>query len=123
MSKFVTIVFAALTLCGCMTEREYQLRKRQLIAQEKHPSTYELFTIDGPVKLEVLDGGKARVNVPNQPFKEIPIPDGAKTQADLIKHIVNVGGLSVLGWKAIDNANGDKTTINNTAAEGGEVAQ
>lgn len=39
---------SAAILTGCMSDREYQLRKRQLEAQAAHPPAYELFTVNGP---------------------------------------------------------------------------
>ena len=116
-----TFIYAALlssVLCSCMSDKEYQLRKKQLQNQANHPSTYDLFSVEGPIKIEISDGGKAKVKVPHQPFKEISIPDGARTQADIVRHLIDVGAISVVGWHAIDKAsNGSKTyntTNNNT---------
>lgn len=115
------IVSAALSialLTGCMGDREYQLRARQLQNQAKHPATYDLFTVEGPIKIEIGENGKAKVTVPGQPFREIPIPDGVKTQADLVKHLVGVGAISIVGWKALDNVN-HETTATTTTVTGG----
>lgn len=120
---FLSAVFLSTMLSSCMTDREYQLRKHQLDNQASHPTTYDLFSVEGPIKIEIAEGGKAKVTVPNQPFKEISIPDGVKTQADLIKHLISVGAISVVGWRAIDDASdGAKTynTTNNNAAVSGE---
>lgn len=110
----------ALAATACMSDREYLLRKRQLDNQAAHPATYEpmSFEMRGPVKLELVDGSQLRVRVsaPGQPFREIPIPDGIRSQADLVRHLVDVGAISILGWKAIDGAKGRTTTINNNAA-------
>ena len=123
-SAFATFAVAAILLGGlvtaCMTDEEYQLRKRQLDNQAAHPATFEpmSFEMTGPVKLELVDGSQLRVRVtaPGQPFREIAIPDGIRSQTELIQHLVNVGAISVLGWKAIDGARGRTTTINNNAA-------
>lgn len=110
----------ALAATACMSDREYLLRKRQLDNQAAHPATYEpmSFEMRGPVKLELIDGSqlKVRVTAPGQPFREIPIPDGIRSQTDLVRHLVDVGAISILGWKAIDGAKGRTTTINNNAA-------
>lgn len=110
---------AATLLTACMSDREYQLRRRQLDNQARHPATYEpmSFEMRGPVKLELVDGSqlKVRVTAPGQPFREIPIPDGIRSQTDLVRHLVDVGAISVIGWKAIDGAKGRTTTINNNA--------
>ena len=109
----------ALAATACMSDREYLLRKRQLDNQAAHPATYEpmSFEMRGPVKLELVDGSqlKVRVSAPGQPFREIPIPDGIRSQTDLVRHLVDVGAISVIGWKAIDGAKGRTTTINNNA--------
>ncbi len=112
--KAFSAALALALLPGCMSDREYQLRARQLANQANHPATYDLFTVEGPIKIELADGGKAKVTVPGQPFREITIPDGVQTQADLVQHLLNIGAISVLGWKALDNTNSKNvtTTIN-----------
>ena len=112
MTKAIMAVLAAAVLTGCMSDREYQLRKRQLEAQAAHPPTYELFTVSGPFKMELADGATAKVAVPNQPFQAIPIPDGARTQLEAAKFIGGVAAGTALGWKAIESAKGK--TVNST---------
>ena len=104
---------SAAVLTGCMSDKEYQLRKRQLEAQAAHPPAYELFTVSGPFRMELAENGTARVAVPNQPFQAIPIPDGARTQLEAAKFI----GGAAAGWKALGSAGGDTTnhTTNNYA--------
>ena len=104
LKKTICTVAAALALTGCMSDREYQLRKRQLQNQAAYPPTYELFTVSGPFKLELAEGGAAKVAVPNQPFQAIPIPDGAATQAGVAKFLGGAAAATVLGWKALDGA-------------------
>ena len=113
----LSAALAAAMLTGCMSDREYQLRKRQLQNQAAHPPTYELFTVSGPFKLELAENGTAKVAVPNQPFQAIPIPDGARTQLEAAKFIGGVAAGTALGWKALGNAKGDVTnhTTNNYA--------
>ena len=100
----LSAALAAAMLTGCMSDREYQLRKRQLQNQAAHPPTYELFTVSGPFKLELAEGGAAKVAVPNQPFQAIPIPDGAATQAGVAKFLGGAAAATVLAWKALDGA-------------------
>jgi len=118
--KTTSTLMAAGILCfsllGCMTDKEYQLRAKQLENQANHPTTYDLFQVQGPIKIEILEGGTAKVTVPNQPFQEVPIPDSIKTQEQLIAHLIDIGAISVLGYKALQDANGShktSTTINN----------
>lgn len=123
-SAFATFAVGAILMGGlvtaCMSDEEYLLRKRQLDNQARHPATYEpmSFEMTGPVKLELVDGSqlKVRVTAPGQPFREIPIPDGIRSQTELIQHLVNVGAISVLGWKAIDGAKGTTNVTNNAGA-------
>ena len=104
MTKAIMAALAAAMLTGCMSDREYQLRKRQLEAQAAHPPTYELFAVNGPFKMELAEGATAKVSVPNQPFQAIPIPDGAATQAGVAKFLGGAAAATVLGWKALDGA-------------------
>lgn len=111
----VMIALLAMLALSCMSDREYQLRKRQLENQAAHQPTYSPLTVEGPIKIELQKGGKVAVTSPSQPFREIPIPDGVRTQTDLIRHLVSVGAISIVGWRALDKASGDSTTINNNA--------
>lgn len=120
-SAFATFAVGAILMGGlvtaCMSDEEYLLRKRQLDNQARHPATYEpmSFEMTGPVKLELVDGSqlKVRVTAPGQPFREIPIPDGIRSQTDLVRHLVDIGAISVIGWKAIDGAKGRTTNVTN----------
>ena len=122
MRKAVMAALAAAVLTGRMGDREDQGRKRQLEAQAAHPPAYELFTVNGPFKMELADGATAKVAVPNQPFQAIPIPDGARTQLEAAKFLGGVAAGTALGWKALGNATGDVTnhTANNNYAGGAE---
>ena len=119
LPPIVNAAVALALLVGCMTEQEYYLRKKQLENQAAHPATFEpmSFEMTGPVKLELVEGSqlKVRVTAPGQPFQEIAIPDGIRSQTELIQHLVNVGAISVLGWKAIDGAKGTTNVTNNHA--------
>ena len=115
-STSIILALAVAVLSGCMTDREYQLRAKQLQNQSNHPSTYDVISLDGPVKIEVVEGGKIRITQPNQPFKEIAIPDGVKTQTELVSHLIDIGAISFLGYRALKNS-GEHTTINHTTAQ------
>lgn len=120
LTPIVNAAVALALLVGCMTEQEYYLRKKQLENQAAHPATFEpmSFEMTGPVKLELVEGSqlKVRVTAPGQPFREISIPNGIKTQADLVRHLVDVGAISILGWKALDGAKGTTNVTNNAGA-------
>ena len=119
MRKAILAALAATALAGCMSDREYQLRKRQLEAQSAHPATYELFTVTGPFKMELAENAAAKVAVPNQPFQAIPIPDGARTQLEAAKFLGGVAAGTALGFKALGNAKGDTTNHNTNNYQGG----
>ena len=120
LPPIVNAAVALALLVGCMTEQEYYLRKKQLENQAAHPATFEpmSFEMTGPVKLELVEGSqlKVRVTAPGQPFQEIAIPDGIRSQTDLVRHLVDVGAISILGWKALDGASGTSNVTNNAGA-------
>lgn len=120
LTPIVNAAVALALLVGCMTEQEYYLRKKQLENQAAHPATYEpmTFEMSGPIKLELVEGSKMKVRVtaPGQPFREIPIPDGIRSQTDLVRHLVDIGAISILGWKALDGAKGTTNVTNNAGA-------
>lgn len=120
LPPIVNAAVALALLVGCMTEQEYYLRKKQLENQAAHPATFEPMSVEmtGPIKLELVDGSqlKVRVTAPGQPFREIAIPDGIRSQADLVRHLVDVGAISILGWKALDGAKGTTNVTNNAGA-------
>lgn len=105
----------AMFLFSCMSDREYQLRKQQLANQAAHQPTFSPLTVEGPIEIRLQKGGKVSVTAPNQPFREIPIPDGVRTQTELVSHLIDIGAISVLGWKSLDSANGSSKIINNNA--------
>jgi len=115
MKILIASILSLSLFSGCMSDMEYHLRSKQLKNQANHPSTVDVLSVEGPITVEIGPGGKAKVTAPGQPFREIPIPDGVKTQTDLIKHLVTVGAISIVGWRALDKASGD-TTINNAAS-------
>lgn len=115
-STSIIFAVAVVVLSSCMTDREYQLRAKQLKNQANHPTTYDVISLDGPVKIEVVEGGKIRITQPNQPFREIPIPDGVKTQTELVSHLIDIGAISFLGYRAMRGTAG-RTTINNNTAQ------
>ena len=118
ISYLLSCIFILICCVSCMSDKEYILRKQQLDNQAKHPTTYDLFTVEGPIEIKIADGGKAKVTVPNQPFKEVHIPDGIKTQEQLIAHLIDIGAISVLGWKSLENANGKKVNTTNIYNQG-----
>ena len=117
MKKTLFLLFALAALTGCMTDKEYQLRAKDIEAKKAHPATYQPLVLNGP--LELKEGASIVATTPSQQYVHTPIPDGAAIQAGVIRDITTTAGLVTLGVAGAANA-GDftKTTINN-AAEGG----
>jgi len=110
------ILILAMAGCfqSCMSGNEYMLRKEQIRAQANHPKTFPVLTIRGPV--DIKEGATLTATAPTQPYDAIPIPDGAATQADVIKKVV---GAAVIGYGVSRvGDSGDTTINNNTPAEG-----
>ena len=115
----IACICMALLCSSCMTDKEYQLRAKDIEAKAAHPATYQPLVLNGP--LELKEGASIVSTTPSQPYVHTPIPDGAAIQASVIKDITTTAGLVTLGVVGAANA-GDstKTTINNAApAEGG----
>ena len=119
MKSILFLTAAVLALTGCMTDKEYQLRAKDIEAKKAHPATYQPIVLTGP--LELKEGASIVSTTPSQPYVPADIPNGAAIQAGVIKDITTTAGLVTLGVAGAVNA-GDstKTTINNAApAEGG----
>ena len=81
MKKRLTLaaaLAATIVMTGCMTEREYQLRKNDIEAKKEWKPTYQILSIKGP--LNVPEGGELIINAPSQPFVHTNIPDGQAYQ-------------------------------------------
>lgn len=119
MKRVVALTVVLVTLCtSCMTDKEYQLRAKDIEAKKTHPATYQPLVLNGP--LELKEGASIVSTTPSQPYVPTDIPNGAAIQAGVIKDITTTAGLVTLGVVGAANA-GDstKTTINTVPAEGG----
>lgn len=119
MKSILFLTASVLVLAGCMTDKEYQLRAKDIEAKRAYPATYQPVVLTGP--LELKEGASIVSTTPSQPYVHTPIPDGAAIQAGVIKDITTTAGLVTLGVVGAANA-GDstKTTINTAPAEGGK---
>ena len=113
--KLALTALATVFLAGCISDKEFWLRKQQLDNQAKYPPNYEVITLEGHVTLEIKEGGKVVVRQPSQPMQEFDIPDGIRTQEQLVSHLIDIGAITVLGWKAMKGTT-KKTVINNNGA-------
>ena len=114
ISMFLAMLFLGISFLStsCMSDKEWQLRNKQLENQANHPVTYDALDLTGPITVEVKEGGRVVVKAPNQPFKEVQIPDGIKTQEQLIAHLLDIGAITVLGYKALKEAGHNNKTYN-----------
>ena len=113
MKSIPFLAASVLVLAGCMTDKEYQLRAKDIEAKAAHKQTYEPLVIKGGMTLS--DDAELVVTVPSQPYQHTPIPDGAAAQERVIGNITQAAGLVGLGAVGIYKA-GDKTSTTTVKA-------
>lgn len=118
MKKLINLVLATTLLCtlGCMSDKEYRLRKKEIEAKAAHPKTYDVITITGP--FEMKEGAKLVATSPTPPWSDTNIPDGQDIQRAVIRDLVT-GAIIGYGFYKIGHVSGSKTintTNNNYAA-------
>lgn len=114
--KLAAAIVAAIALTGCMSEREYQLRKNDIDAKKDWKPTYQILSIKGP--LNVPEGGELIINAPSQPFVHTNIPDGQAYQLRALTTTEAIGAAAFGGY-LIKSAKGTTTTNNVTNNNGG----
>jgi len=117
MKKRLTVaaaLAAAIVMTGCMSEREYQLRKNDIDAKKDWKPTYQILSIKGP--LYVPEGGELIINAPSQPFVHTNIPDGQAYQLRALTTTEAIGAAAFGGY-LIKSAKG--TTTNNVTNNNG----
>lgn len=110
--KMILVLAMVMVLAGCMSDNEYMLRKENAINQSKHPATFPVLTIKGPVSIEA--GAELTATAPTQPFQPLAVPDGIAAQTDLAKKAI---GAAVIGYGLSRIGDSGDTTINNNAPE------
>ena len=101
---------------GCMSDKEYRLRAKDIDAKKAWPATYQPLAIKGP--LTVPEGGELVINVPNAPYRQTDIPDGQAYQLKALNAAMVTGG-AITGGYFIKSAGGSTSTVNNTTVNGG----
>ena len=104
MGILIAILLAFLA-ASCMTEREYQLRKRDLEAKAAHAPTYQPLVLQGPLSLDA--GASLAVTVPSQPYRPTDIPSDADSIRQAIQGTATTGALMGGAMYGIHHA-GDK---------------
>jgi hypothetical protein len=108
MKAILTIVCVVLItlLAGCMTDREYMLRKANADNQAAHAQTYEPLVIKGPITIS--EGASITANTPSQPFHPLTVPDGMATQQAIIRDVLTG---AVIGY-GLHEAGGNSSVKN-----------
>ncbi len=113
MKKLITIALLSilvgeiLFVSGCMSDKEYRLRKKEIEAKANHPKTYDVITIEGP--FEMKEGAKLVATSPTQPWADTPIPNGQEIQRAIIRDAIT-GAIVGYGFYRIGHVSGHKTT-------------
>ena len=108
--KLIIGLILILAMAGCMSEREYMLRKKNAENAAAHPATFDVLTIKGPVTIEA--GAELTAKAPSQPFQPLAVPDGIAAQTDLAKKAI---GAALVGYGVSKIGDSGDTTINNNA--------
>ena len=75
MKSILFLTASVLVLAGCMTDKEYQLRAKDIEAKRAYPATYQPVVLTGP--LELKEGASIVSTTPSQPYVPTDIPNGA----------------------------------------------
>jgi len=102
------VAVVALLLAGCMSEREYMLRKKNAENAAAHPATFDVLTIKGPVN--IATGAELTAKAPSQPFQPLPVPDGIEAQRGIVRDVVT-GAVIGYGLHQAGHNSTTKTTV------------
>jgi len=106
------VVMLAGCFSGCMSDREYMLRKKNAENAAAHPATFDVLTIKGPVNIAA--GAELTTRAATQPFQPLSVPDGIAAQTNLAKKAI---GAALIGYGVSKIGDSGDTTINNNAPE------
>ena len=112
--KLITVLVLVAMLAGCMSDNEYMLRKDNAVNAGKHPTTFPVLEIKGPV--DIKSGAVLTVKTPTQPFQPQPVPDGIEAQRGIVRDIVT-GAVIGYGLHEAGNATSTRTTVTGEAAQ------
>lgn len=109
--RTIAIITAILFATGCMSDREYQLRKADIKAKQSWPATYKPLTIKGPLTLD--KDSELVITVPNMPYSPTAIPDGQAYQLRALGIGAATAGAITGGYFIKRAGSGGDKTINN----------
>ena len=107
MKSIISLVLI-LALTGCMSEREYMLRKANAANAAAHPATFDVLTIKGPVNIAA--GAELTTRAPTQPFQPLSVPDGVAAQQSMVRDIVT-GAVIGFGLHQAGNKSSSRTVV------------
>ena len=102
----IIAIITAVALAGCMTDREYMLRKANADNHASYKPTYEPLVIKGPITID--QGASITTTVPSQPFQPLAVPDGVEAQRGIIRDVVTG---AVIGY-GLHEAGGNSSVKN-----------
>jgi len=106
--KLIIGLILILAMVGCMSEREYMLRKANAANAAAHPATFDVLTIKGPVTIET--GAELTTRAPTQPFQPLSVPDGVAAQQSMVRDIVT-GAVIGFGLHQAGNKSSSRTVV------------
>jgi len=106
--KLIMILVLVMVMAGCMSDREYMLRKQNADNAGKHPQTFEVLTIKGPVNIAA--GAELTTRAATQPFQPLPVPDGIEAQRGIVRDVVT-GAVIGFGLHQAGHNSTTKTTV------------
>ncbi len=106
--KLIMILALMMVFAGCMSDKEYMLRKLNADNAGKHPQTFEVLTIKGPVNIAA--GAELTTRAATQPFQPLPVPDGIEAQRGIVRDVVT-GAVIGFGLHQAGHNSTTKTTV------------
>lgn len=106
--KLIMILALMMVFAGCMSDKEYMLRKQNANNAGKHPQTFEVLTIKGPVNIAA--GAELTTRAATQPFQPLPVPDGIEAQRGIVRDVVT-GAVIGYGLHQAGHNSTTKTTV------------
>ncbi len=108
--KILVVLILAMAGCfsGCMSDNEYMLRKQNADNAGKHPQTFDVLTVKGPVNIAA--GAELTAKAPSQPFVPLAVPDGIAAQQSMVRDIVT-GAVIGFGLHQAGNKSSSRTVV------------
>ena len=106
--KLIIGLILILAMAGCMSDREYMLRKANADNAAAHPATFDVLTIKGPVNIAA--GAELTTRAATQPFQPLPVPDGIEAQRGIVRDVVT-GAVIGFGLHQAGDKSSSRTVV------------